>query len=97
MRRILLAAAGALLASAGTASAQGLEFKPIDTNKAIVQPTDATTGILTSTTRYVFRLRLLRCLRPSIQPSSVPAARSSSVAFGNSSQSERSVYSERLR
>src|SRR5262245_60741000 len=56
MRRILLAAAGALLASAGTASAQGLEFKPIDTNKAIVQPTDATTGILASTTRYVSRV-----------------------------------------
>lgn len=55
MRRILLAAAGALLASAGTASAQGLEFKPIDTTKAIVQPADATTGILTSTVRYVSR------------------------------------------
>src|SRR6478735_4432348 len=55
MRRILLAAAGALLASAGTASAQGLSYKPIDTNAAIVQPTDATTGILTSTVRYVSR------------------------------------------
>jgi len=56
MRRILLVAAGALLASAGTASAQGLEFKPIDTNAAIVQPTDATTGILTTTARYVSRV-----------------------------------------
>lgn len=55
MRRILVAVAGALVASAGTASAQGLEFKPIDTNKAIVQPTDATTGILSTTTRYVSR------------------------------------------
>src|SRR5256885_1520282 len=56
MRRILLAAAGALVASAGAASAQGLEFKPIDTTKVIVQPTDATTGILSSTTRYVSRV-----------------------------------------
>jgi hypothetical protein len=55
MRRILLGAAGALLASAGTASAQGLEFKPIDTTKAIVQPADATTNILASTARYVSR------------------------------------------
>jgi hypothetical protein len=56
MRRILVAVAGALLASAGTASAQGLTYKPIDTNAAIVAPTDATTGILTTTTRYVSRV-----------------------------------------
>jgi hypothetical protein len=55
MRRILVAVAGALVASAGTASAQGLEFKPIDTNKAIVQPAEASAGIFTTTTRYVSR------------------------------------------
>jgi hypothetical protein len=55
MRRYLAVAVGAVLASAASASAQGLEYKPIDTNKGIVQPTDAATGIVAGTFRYVSR------------------------------------------
>jgi hypothetical protein len=58
MRRtgIALAVAVALLLTQQSASAQGLEYKPIDTSKLVVQPTDTTTGILSGTTRYVSRV-----------------------------------------
>jgi hypothetical protein len=55
MRRAVLAAA-ALVATAGAASAQGLVFKPIDTDALVVQPTDAATGIFSGTVRYVSRV-----------------------------------------
>lgn len=59
MTRMLAVAGAALglaLASAGTAPAQGLDFKPIDTNALVVQPTDAATGILSGTTRWASRV-----------------------------------------
>ena len=58
MKRIsmVVAVVVALWATQQTASAQGLEFKPIDTSKLVVQPTDATTGILSGTTRYISRV-----------------------------------------
>ncbi len=54
--RCAIAAAVAVLATAGAASAQGLVYKPIDTNQLVVQPTDAATGILSGTARYVSRV-----------------------------------------
>jgi hypothetical protein len=54
--RQALALAVAVVATAGTASAQNLEFKPIDTSKLIVQPTDATTNIFARTTQYISRV-----------------------------------------
>jgi hypothetical protein len=59
MRRVLavaVAAVGAVVASAGTASAQNLEFKPIDTSKFLVQPTDAATNIFARTAQYFSRV-----------------------------------------
>ena len=55
MRRAILAAV-VLAATAGAASAQGLEFKPIDTNALVVQPTDAATNIFSRTARYISRV-----------------------------------------
>lgn len=55
MRRFLTAAV-ALCATAGIASAQGLVYKPIDTNALVVQPTDTATGILSGTTRFLSRV-----------------------------------------
>jgi hypothetical protein len=55
MRRAILAAV-AVAATAGAASAQGLEFKPIDTNALVVQPTDAATNIFSRTARYISRV-----------------------------------------
>jgi hypothetical protein len=54
MRRAILAAV-AVAATAGAASAQGLEFKPIDTNALVVQPSDAATNIFSRTARFVSR------------------------------------------
>lgn len=54
MRHTILAMM-AVVASAGAASAQGLEYKPIDTSKFLVQPTDAATGIMSGTVRYISR------------------------------------------
>ena len=58
MRRLLTAAVVAMgiLATASTASAQNLEFKPIDPNALVVQPTDAATSIFSTTARYVSRV-----------------------------------------
>jgi hypothetical protein len=58
MRRLLTAAVVAIgfLATASTASAQNLEFRPIDPNALVVQPTEAATNIFTSTARYVSRV-----------------------------------------
>lgn len=50
------AAVAAVLAVGGGASAQTLEYRPIDTSKLVVQPTDAATGIVSGTTRYVGRV-----------------------------------------
>ena len=55
MRRTF-AAVAAVLAGAGAASAQTLEYRPIDTNQLVVQPADAATGILSGTARYVSRV-----------------------------------------
>src|SRR5918994_2791510 len=55
MRRASLAAV-VLAATAGAASAQGLEFKPIDTSALVVQPTDAATNIFSRTARYLSRV-----------------------------------------
>lgn len=54
--RQALALAVAVVATAGTASAQNLEFKPIDTSKYLVQPTDAATNIFARTTQYFSRV-----------------------------------------
>jgi hypothetical protein len=55
MRRAILVAV-AVAATAGAASAQGLEFKPIDTTALVVQPTDAATNIFSRTARYISRV-----------------------------------------
>ncbi len=57
MRRLVLAAVvvAATALTTGSASAQGLEFKPIDTQALVVQPTDAATNIFTRTSRFVSR------------------------------------------
>jgi len=55
MRRSVLAAV-ALLAGGGVASAQGLVYKPIDTNQLVVQPADTATNIFSGTFRYVSRV-----------------------------------------
>lgn len=49
-----VAAAGLVLA-AGSASAQGLTYKPIDTSKYLVQPTDQATGFLANAARTLSR------------------------------------------
>ena len=54
MGRAILARA-AVATTAGAASAQGLEYKPIDTNALVVQPTDAATNIFSRTARFVSR------------------------------------------
>jgi hypothetical protein len=52
----MLMATGLVLTSETTAFAQGgLEFRPIDTNKLVVQPTDAATNIFSGTSRMVTR------------------------------------------
>ena len=53
MRALVIAAA--TLLTANVASAQGLEFKPVDTNQFLVQPTDTATNIFSGTARYVSR------------------------------------------
>lgn len=59
MRRTLavavLVVAGAV-ASAGSATAQGPDIRPIDANQLVVQPTDTATNIFTGTARYVSRV-----------------------------------------
>jgi hypothetical protein len=54
MRRLVIAAV-AVVATAGVSSAQGLVYKPIDTNQLVVQPTDAATNIFSGTLRYISR------------------------------------------
>lgn len=51
-----IAVVAAVLATTTVAPAQTLEFRPIDTNKFVVQPTDTATGILGGTARYVGRV-----------------------------------------
>ncbi len=46
---------GIVMLSAGSASAQ-ISAKPIDTNKAIVQPADAAANIFTGTSRIISRV-----------------------------------------
>jgi hypothetical protein len=55
MRRAILAAV-VLAATAGAVSAQGLVYKPIDTNALVVQPTDAATNIFSRTAQYISRV-----------------------------------------
>jgi hypothetical protein len=45
----------AILVGANSASAQGLDYRPIDTGKAIVQPLDSATNIFTGTSRIISR------------------------------------------
>ena len=56
MHRFVLAlGAAALLAGANAAHAQTLDFKPIDTSKLIVQPTDTATNIFSGTAKIINR------------------------------------------
>lgn len=55
MRRAMLAAV-VICATAGVSSAQGLVYKPIDTNALVVQPADAATGIFSGTSRFLSRV-----------------------------------------
>lgn len=58
MRRLLAAGALAvvgLLGTADTAAAQGLTYRPIDTNQLVVQPTTTATNIFSGTARYISR------------------------------------------
>lgn len=43
------------IAGMHSASAQGLDYRPIDTNKLVVQPADSATNIFTGTFRYMSR------------------------------------------
>ncbi len=55
MRRALLAAV-VICATAGVTSAQGLVYKPIDTNALVVRPADTATGFFSGTTRFLSRV-----------------------------------------
>jgi len=50
-----IVAAGIVGFGMNAASAQGLDFRPIDTNKLVVQPADTATNIFTGTFRYLSR------------------------------------------
>ncbi|OWK40303.1 hypothetical protein [Fimbriiglobus ruber] len=55
MGRMFAVMVVAFVVSVGSASAQGMSFKPIDTTKLVVQPADATTNILSGTSKVVSR------------------------------------------
>lgn len=57
MRQIVAGVLGvlAVAATAPGAAAQGLEYRPIDTNKFVVQPTDAATNIVSGTAKTLTR------------------------------------------
>jgi hypothetical protein len=49
-------ALGVMAISANSASAQGLDYRPVDTNKLVVQPADSATNIFSGTSRIVSRV-----------------------------------------